>query len=423
MPTKSKTEYADYSFDTISGSASLLSAITWATDKRVFSLASSRTDSGRVDKYLRKIAKGDNATSSLTGTAQVSKRTVGGYILSEYQTGWRNNSDPVNYHRYGRRGEMTSNSLPTASWGSSTRADNQAKQKFSARIRSAQTSFTGMVFLGELREAIRMLKSPAKSLRELLEEYKNMARSRVVRARKNNKQSVLSNTWLEYSYGLAPLFSDADSAAEALARILTRPAPFTMVSAYGNHEQLLASNLYSWSNSIAQNVKYDISSKRYYRNVVIYRGVVDAVIDGSGPQWLGRARDLSGFNVREFVPTLWELTPYSFLVDYFTNIGDMITAASFGRMGLRWSSRTEVKEHVEERATCNARTYNIPSTAHHVSFGYAPGESSLSRRWVTRDPWYQGNFIPSLEFEIPGSRSLKWLNLAALANNRINKRL
>jgi hypothetical protein len=43
-----------------------------------------------------------------------------------------------------------------------------------------------------------------------------------------------------------------------------------------------------------------------------------------------------GFSWESFVPTVWELVPYSFILDYFTNIGDVLSAGLLVQSHLAW---------------------------------------------------------------------------------------
>jgi hypothetical protein len=56
---------------------------------------------------------------------------------------------------------------------------------------------------------------------------------------------------------------------------------------------------------------------------VRYKGSV--TISTEATKWDNAA--LFGFTPSEFIPTAWELLPWSFLIDYFTNIGDILSSA------------------------------------------------------------------------------------------------
>jgi hypothetical protein len=120
--------------------------------------------------------------------------------------------------------------------------------------------------------------------------------------------------------------------------------------------------------------------------------------------------------LEDFVPTVWELIPYSFVADYFTNIGDIISAFSYGNMNLRWSTRTQVVKAIAVNNSASPRL-NDTNPINIIEFGIDDGSSTITRRIVDRKN-YNGGFVPSLRFEIPGADSSKWINLAALKNGQ-----
>jgi hypothetical protein len=63
---------------------------------------------------------------------------------------------------------------------------------------------------------------------------------------------------------------------------------------------------------------------------------------------LERIISMSGFDLRSFVPTVWELVPYSFIVDYFSNVGDCLMALGVDTSGVTGLWRTEITESTHE---------------------------------------------------------------------------
>lgn len=287
-------------------------------------------------------------------------------------------------------------------------ADNAAKTKFVAKCREVQRSFQGGVFLGELRQTLRMIRNPAKALREGLQDYLTRIRARKGRlgrgrARKTNARKFLADTWLEYSYGWRPLLSDVEDGAKALANLQRMHPLHQAVSAYGEDVRVFYNALGQHGHATASFLMNQTAKSSVK---VIYRGAI-RVNPSSQPLM---AQKLFGVSLTDFVPTAWELVPYSFLVDYFTNIGNIIDAWSFGRGNLSWSNQTVIREYIN--------SYHSPvsinhSTATTTTYQFIRAPTAVySHRLINRQT-YLGNFIPVFQWQLPGS-STKWINLGAL---------
>jgi hypothetical protein len=405
MPTKSGTRKVDLRFAEISTS-SLLGPRNenYGSPLGGFGNAAfTRTDDGPVKGYLRRIARGDNATSELTAQQTNFDIKRGRYLAHYY------NKADKRFYMYARSGLMADAGLPASPSSTDVSlTDDQAKVGFAKRAREAQNSFQGGTFLGELREALHMIKHPAQAFRKGFSDYFRTLKKRR-RGSPSHRSKVLSDTWLEYVFGWKPLLSDIDSAAKALGNLAFRE-PFKMVSFYAKN-QVPTQNKARFSGNVGPLVWHEWRQE-YRETVVIYRGVVDCKIDGGA----GDIRRDFGLTLEDFVPTLWELIPYSFVADYFTNIGDIISAFSYGGMNLRWTSRTQVIKAIADNITADAKL-NSTDPINIIEFGNDPGRSVITRRIVERKN-YTAGFVPSLRFEIPGANSTKWVNLLALKNGQ-----
>jgi hypothetical protein len=110
---------------------------------------------------------------------------------------------------------------------------------------------------------------------------------------------------------------------------------------------------------------------------------------------------------------LWELIPYSFLVDYFTNIGDILTSWSYRFIGLDWASQTV--RRVGSRETANQRLTFDPSFVNSHNRGaytISPGSTLFRKTSFVRTPSVTLG-VPSLELQVPGRWS-QWVNILAL---------
>jgi hypothetical protein len=290
-------------------------------------------------------------------------------------------------------------------------SNEEAKKQLVRKIQGVSTQFQSGVFLGELRETLRQIRNPAKALRLGLPAYRQTLIERIRGVRNRRRRSIIaSETWLEYVYGAAPLISDVRSGAEALARYDNQW--------YGHSKRVnavgVAEKVVNWSSSYRNwgFGRYYYSTDLHLTAKTIYSGLVGC---GAG-NTSGAAFDLFGVRWEEILPTLWELTPWSFLIDYFTNVGDIITAWGYQFFDKRWLKRTQrytvdtvVDSWLDEDLLKTRVSQGLLSDAQFLPYRVTYRYSN-----VTRDS-YQGSIVPSFGFEVPGIGSLKWINIGALA--------
>lgn len=282
--------------------------------------------------------------------------------------------------------------------------DNGAKR---CVVNKLTGEFTSGVFIGELGKTLRMIRDPARTFRQALDKYRDRVRG--LRGSSRAIAKGLADAWLTTAYGVKPLIADIEDANHALNKIAqNRGSRKRFTCAFSDS---LTGSTEGPFNADLSGVSIDYWYCRDYYHTTVYRGVMRLESDST----ITLARHLLGFTPEQFVPTVYELIPYSFLVDYFTNIGDIINAWSVGTSKLRWASKTtiaEMKIHF-------GRSYAFRPTAYMSSHSVqAPPYNHWTVRKVSRAP-YSGNFIPNFRWEVPGIGSTKWLNIGALAAMRI----
>lgn len=288
------------------------------------------------------------------------------------------------------------------------RARNQAVINFSSNAKAVTTSFQGMVAVGELPELIRTIRNPARGVRDLLSHYLNRVKKHGRRGltRKGRRDAVRSQ-WLETQYAIRPLVHDIDDGMEALRKSKYHRPIFKMVRGYGSQEgsPVITTSTYAPLNGIS--MSYTRVGKS--RGQCKYYGVLGlSGVSVDIPQ-------LYGFRFEEFAPTLWELLPWSFVADYFSNIGSVIEAWSY-RSALPGSVVvTTVSDLVVEFKPSSGPLEGPPMSGFsRSSYSLEPASLTATKRVISR----RGNAsvpLPSFEARVPGT-STKWINLAALAS-------
>lgn len=304
--------------------------------------------------------------------------------------------------------------------------DAQARLKAIKEARNLQGAFRGSNFVAELADTLRGLRNPARALRDGLDRYNAAARARVRRAIGRDPRGVrvrdlserqnraatraVSGTWLEHQFGWQPLISDIKDAALALEQLPFREPLAHFYAAQEN--RTVPTITHVTSQAFGLEVRTENHTFSTFR--VQYYGAVKLRVASTGANWT----EETGTRFRDFAPALWEWIPYSFLVDYFTNIGDMIEAASFPRSDLAWCSRSYVNTSHRDGSRMTFRVLDqdpYPLPGHTRVLATFPSAIVIRRKYVSRADFVD-SFVPNFQLEIPGFRNFKkYLNIGALA--------
>lgn len=300
---------------------------------------------------------------------------------------------------------------------SDAKANAEALGKFAQRILQARTALQGGVVVGELMQTLQMLKNPAQGLRRLVDDWGYAARrirsTRRVTSLPFHTRTVaqnLADAWLEYSFGWKPLLHDIRDGCRALnTQYAGRPLHVRRITGkattngegYDDNSTINQNSLMIWRGRV----------RSVGSCTVIYRGAVR--VEAVDPHEMDPA--LFGFTPSQFLPTAWELIPYSFLIDYFTNIGDIVAGWSTLFANLAWCNRTVRKSYEE------IRTADTDKTLSSAFLSCSPAIVTTSKTSVVRAK-YSGTTVPDLTFTIPSLESKKWLNIAALIASRKSDR-
>lgn len=339
------------------------------------------------------------AGTSFTGTRRVSIRKP--FNLTER---WQINPTTILWAgNYGLPLYTTGYNHMSPAAPSEEIANQLALQKFARSCKEAQTAFRGGVFLGELAKTFRMLLNPVSSLRRSIEGYTN-ALGRVRRIPSvPSRRSALRDTYLEWTFGWVPLILETQDALEASWRIHSN-LQTTSVFGEGEHKTT-AHGTWGISNA-SYTPRYTILCRTEKRTSVRYKGVFGTEIDTAS----GIARQV-GIHPSDFLPTAWELLPYSWVADYFANVGLVLDAMSVNTTQLRWAIKTVKKETITKSTDWIVEKTHPNASIYANEGGYVECREEL----VQRDP-YTGSIVPDFAFR----NGLTWrrgLNIAAIIPN------
>lgn len=365
---------------------------------------------GLMPNWQRVIRDGLNATTSLSVTVQAVE-VKGGYCSANYKT------SPGGQIQGNTKSPFLNlvTGYPTASLVSS--AEASAIRSIYAQIRGASQQFAGGVFLGEIRQTVKLITRPSSAFLKLASKFSSSSKSKISRMQKKGATSkqvtkAIGNDYLQWTFGAQPLLSDIKSASVALQRILSDP-PRRRLQAKGTGQSGPVTTQFgpdvvgamSWSK------KQTIASTS---DVKYYGMFVEATRSPTLLAQAGRIASLSGFSLAQFVPTIWNLLPYSFIADYFVNIGDMLEAATTDTSGVKWLSKTTVNTAILDYTITPDQSFAkaFHPTWTFLSFSGAAGGVVLTSRTISRSATTVPILGPRLNIDYNSGKKI--LNLTAL---------
>lgn len=385
-----------------------------------------RTRTGqRLPNWRKVIEAGQNATTPLTAQYDTVEFTPGDLV-----TRWQYKFDARVYivENHGdiaaASGSVSNaNNFPRDPTITTSKADNRARAKFFKRLNEARQQLQGLTALGELRETMHMLRRPAAGLWSNILGYQGALRKRK-RTNPKNWTKGMADLWLEHAFGWTPFINDIKDAAKAIDR-LNEQSRSKIISASGVDKIDTTSTLDAHYRLPTSVLHYgDIlnghwlwcPAERYERCYVRYKGKVEARTETT--RWDNWA--LFGFSPEQFIPTAWELLPWSFLVDYFTNIGDVLSSVVVSTADVAYVNCSTIRtSYFRGKLKCDpfAVQNNPGGNFTFISSTGNPGGFNHSRRFVTRSPG-TGILFPSLQTEVSLSDGQLGNVAALLASSR-----
>jgi len=369
----------------------------------------STEDHGPSYAWRRQIANHDSATTTMTVSGVSLRCSTNGKVYQKWEDP---SSLPTLKRELEAQGTLLYSSYeamtgPPPSNGMD-KVNNRALQQFFSKAIAAQRTFNGGTFLGELRETVHAIRHPLSALQDGIHAYFGTLNRRLSKngrsirrqkfgSRVSAVQSVVSNTYLEYAFGWKPLMSDVDDALKALVQYKTYREPTVVVHA-GAKDESLDSEKSPWP--LLAGYIYNTWETKYVMSVKYY-GCIQ-VISGTNSEVVRRS---IGLTLGDVVPTLWELIPYSFLVDYFTNIGAIVDAACFNTASVRWVNKGTYQSSKRRLTEQLYSSFPSPNGAELLK-GYSFSPTSLcecERFSKSRTAVGVHLSIPSLEFRTPFS--------------------
>ena len=355
-----------------------------------------------IPDWRMRIRNGQDATTTLVGT-RYQVRLYDGSCINYYTASNPNGGYGVKNTYFGNLSVAYCGfNLPTQT--ASVYADDKARSKFLSRYINATNTWRGGNFLAEVGETIHMLRHPVKSLFDsTLNFAKEVTRLRRIPVR--NLRKTVSDAWLTWAFGIQPLIADCNDAAAALNRVRTRGGTGhdrTIISGAGRETLLPYQDFRALNigpSDPGNNSRWYLHQKTDLN--VKYRACIKAHLED-------RSTVLEQFGVSPYdaAPAVWEAIPWSFFIDYFVNVQEMIDSCRLASADVSWC-------YLSIR---NAGTYSCQPIGYVTSAsedGYLSGGGFWTlATYVKRVP--SGIPFPRFHFQVPNIGSTKWLNIAAL---------
>lgn len=208
--------------------------------------------------------------------------------------------------------------------------------------------------------------------------------------------------YLEYSYGWAPLVGEVVAWSEEIAK-----NPFRGIK---ESENLMSKNTcrYTFSDTTPYE-SFSLVPHHWKREMSLTK---ETKYYGAWLLESAVSQRISGFGLspHEFIPSLWELIPWSFVVDYVSTVGTVLQSLSLGQSRLAWSQTTEVTTRTVNYSGPVFLPYGIyksAAEAQALMYGYPnyvltlSGSASLSHFSCVRAPGTPTDMTPELELRIP----------------------
>jgi hypothetical protein len=282
----------------------------------------------KLRDWKRRIAKGEDATTDMDAVERTVdhsdgflyrrlKRTFDGAMAIRTESGFiRSDFDPP---------DGVPQSLDASA------ASRDAASMFYRSARNAQTQLLGGVTIGELRETLDLIHGRGKSFEKLFQIWANRLRRRPAR---KSPLKAAADAWLEFQFGWRPIAGDISGALAAWKKPRLEIAH---ANAFAKRDDHISSVkvpsagihplTYSYSGELTSSVQVKI------------RG-------GIKVETKGVRRNLQAFGLLpdNWINTAYELLPWTWLIDYFTDLGGVINSLTFPSVNVAWASTSVIKE-------------------------------------------------------------------------------
>jgi hypothetical protein len=170
----------------------------------------------------------------------------------------------------------------------------------------------GLVDMAEWKKTFRLVRHPLSGIQEYLKKVRRSRRYKRSTAR--DLGTYVSNEWLRYRYGLTPLALSLQGALNASLA----PRMSNRVTARSSQSTSWHTDEYTWN---ASHLVWNKSI--HYTGSVVGHCRAGILYDHDFTK-----NDLYGLSMHQLPAAIWEVIPFSFIVDWFVNVESFIKAVT-----------------------------------------------------------------------------------------------
>lgn len=284
---------------------------------------------------------------------------------------------------------------------------NRCIRKFLDQAMQARASIRGES-AAEFLKTCKMLARPMTGIKNLTLDYVALLRKQKRKFGKSSRfDRVLADSYLEYTFGVRPLAEDVTS---LLTHLLVKSEDRQYIAAGATTPFAHSTSAWDPTSQLAPGLFTTRGSRRVVSSYSIrYVGAVrTGAVNGSLPV----PRNL-GLSLSEVVPTVWAIIPYSFVADYFLNVGEVIDALCFRYDDIAWGNVTERRVAKYSYSTGPMIPNNSPSTHVVETLRQSGGSAEFQKVTFNRYAMTHSALLPTLRFNYP-KVAKPWINCGVL---------
>jgi len=300
-----------------------------------------------------------------------------------------------------------------------SKATTDAAVAFTKHFRKNTEQWRSGEFLGTIVQTARLVHEPALLLRrgidglyhDVLKALRKAGGVGIPAALLRRRQrEAVAEAWLVWSYGIMPTVQDLNDACTAARALASNQHNFDLIRLKGEgHAEATLNSGGDLTTNTANLGDIGLGYSRMDIEVanVTYRGAWK-VGTASGelpvPQHFG-------LKWNEVIPTAYQLLPWSFFYDYFSNLGDVLDAWNVALVDFAWLNRTTRSRRT---AMFSDNYLRSPKPSFVQELDVRGGRAKVHRYDVLREP--MASLLDArfrIDLQIPSLKRL--LNIAALA--------